>query len=427
MTLLEMRDKRGLLLTDNAELTVKCEKEKRKLTEDEQKVFDANLKTIEQLEKEIAVEEELRKVPEAKPIKMSAKEKPFSLIRAINAELNKNPFDEADSHVFSEGLEEMRKAKVTTSGRMILPTERIYPFEKRGGAIVSGQAHGTTAGGYAIGYDYKTVLPPLTDYMVLTKAGATYLTGLVGDVKIPTYSGTTVSWEGEVVAITDGAGTWGQTSLSPKRLSAMIDVSKMFLLQDAVGAEAMLRENLAKAIACKLEATILGNAAGSTTVPAGLFYLMADDATYNAAASAASYSVAVKLETAVNTSNALMGSLAYITNAAGKGLLKSTAKVASSDSVMVCERDEINGYPVYVSNGVASGSAFTTSGYGFIFGNWADLLIGQWGGYDLIVDPYTQATQGTVRLVANAYFDAKPSRFTTYESDSPSFAATKIT
>jgi HK97 family phage major capsid protein len=425
MTLLEMRDKRGLLITDNAELTVKCETEKRKLTDDEKKVFDTNLKTIEQLEKEILVEEELRKVPEAKPIVMSAKEKPFSLIRAINAEVDKNPFDEADKRVFDDGVLEMRKAKVSASGRIILPTEKLYPFEKRA-TVVSGQAHGTTAGGYAIGYDYKTVLPPLTDYMVLTKAGATYLTGLVGDVRIPTYSGTTVSWELETATVTQGAGTWGQTTLVPKRLTAMLDVSKMFLLQDAVGAEAMLRENLAKAIACKLEATILSNAALSTTKPGGLFYLMADDATYNGAASTASYSVVVKLETAVNTSNALMGNLAYITNAAGKGLLKSTAKVGSSDSVMVMEGNEVNGYPVYVSNGVASGSDFTTSGYGLIFGNWADLLIGQWGGYDLTVDPYTQAAAGTIRLVVNSYFDAIPSRYTTNPSDSPSFAATKL-
>ena len=38
------------------------------------------------------------------------------------------------------------------------------------------------------------------------------------------------------------------------------------------------------------------------------------------------------------------------------------------------------------------------------------MVIGQWGGIDLTVDPYTQAAKGKVRLVINAYFDAKPRR-----------------
>jgi len=40
-----------------------------------------------------------------------------------------------------------------------------------------------------------------------------------------------------------------------------------------------------------------------------------------------------------------------------------------------------------------------------IFGNFADLLIGQWGGMDIVVDPYTQAPSGLVRLVINSWWD----------------------
>jgi hypothetical protein len=40
-----------------------------------------------------------------------------------------------------------------------------------------------------------------------------------------------------------------------------------------------------------------------------------------------------------------------------------------------------------------------------IYGNFNDLKIGQWGGLDILVDEYTQATAGTVRVVANGYFD----------------------
>jgi hypothetical protein len=64
---------------------------------------------------------------------------------------------------------------------------------------------------------------------------------------------------------------------------------------------------------------------------------------------------------------------------------------------------------------------FTTTGSaGLIFGNWSDLIIGQWGGYDILVDPYTQAALGTVRLVVNCYFDAAAAR-------AASFSAINIT
>ena len=44
--------------------------------------------------------------------------------------------------------------------------------------------------------------------------------------------------------------------------------------------------------------------------------------------------------------------------------------------------------------------------YGALFGNWADLLIGQWGALDLTVDPYTEADKAFVRIIVNSYWDA---------------------
>jgi len=249
----------------------------------------------------------------------------------------------------------------------------------------------------------------------LTQAGASYLTGLVGNVSIPTYSGTTVAWKAETAAAADGAGTWGQVNLVPRRLSAYIDVSKMFLLQDSVGAEAMLLSNLAKAIAVKLESTILGVGEGGSTsesAPQGLFWSQ-----YTAGATTFSWANIVGLETTVDSSNALINNLAYITNAAGRGAAKTTVRTATYGEQMIMEGTTINGYPVYVTNGVPKTTDFsTTTGYGFIFGNWADLLIGQWGGYDLIVDPYTVAVNGEVRIVVNCYFDAAAARSASFKA-----------
>ena len=97
------------------------------------------------------------------------------------------------------------------------------------------------------------------------------MTGLVGNVSIPVDSGSNVGWAGEIEAATNGAGSFSEVVLEPKRITAYIDVSKQFLLQDSVSAEALLRADIVRAISNKLEATILGDAVGNSKQPAGLF------------------------------------------------------------------------------------------------------------------------------------------------------------
>jgi len=421
MTLLEMRDKRGLLVSDNAELSAKIKKETRKFTDDEQKLFDKNVAEAAQLESAILIEEEKRKFDqEAVKIvpKMEVKAKRFSLMQAMRDVIENNPIDPDHQAVFDEGRSEFARSNISAAGRIILPSQsrKLYemtPPELRA-VIVTGQTTGTTAGGYAIQTDKLSVLPPLTNYLVLTQAGATYINDLVGNQSIPTYSGTTVAWKAEVTTSSDGAGTWGKVDLNPKKLCAYIDVSKMFLLQDSVGAERMLLENLSKAIAAKLESTILGVGEGAVaTEPAGLFW-----SAYTSGATTLTWAVAVDLEQDVDANNAIYGNkCAYITNAKGRYTLKTTVRTATYGEQMIMEGKEVNGYPVYVSNGVPKTTDFsTTTGTGLIFGNWADLIIGQWGGYDILIDPYTQAALGEVRILVNCYFDAAAARSTSFSA-----------
>ena len=128
-----------------------------------------------------------------------------------------------------------------------------------------------TAGQENVAEDKLGILEPLKAKLVMVQAGASYMTGLVGNISIPTYSGSSVGWAGEVASAADGAGSFGEITMEPKRLTAFIDVSKQFLIQDSNSAEEMLKRDIVGAIANKLEETILGNAAGSTTKPAGIF------------------------------------------------------------------------------------------------------------------------------------------------------------
>ena len=110
------------------------------------------------------------------------------------------------------------------------------------------------------------------------------------------------------------------------------------------------------------------------------------------------YKDIVKMEADLEAKN-VRGNIKFIVSPSAKADLKTTDKGIDTGKYLM---EEVNGYPVLCTSAVA--------GKGIVYGNFADLVIGQWGGIDLTVDPYTQAANGKVRLVINAYFDAKPRR-----------------
>ena len=109
------------------------------------------------------------------------------------------------------------------------------------------------------------------------------------------------------------------------------------------------------------------------------------------AAANPTFAEVVGLETAVAEDNALQGNLAYILPASMNGALKTTEK-ASGTAQFVSDGTMINGHRAIVSNQATAGNMY--------FGNFADCLVGMFGGLDIIVDPYTASTSGTVRVAA---------------------------
>ena len=310
----------------------------------------------------------------------------FSLIKTINDIVNNRSMSDEAQVVLNAGTEEMRKAGLSYSGQIQLP---VSEMREAPAAIVAGQE---TYGAEVVATDKLNILEPLRNRMVLAQAGATYLTGLVGNVSIPTYTGSNVGWKGELVDAEDGKGTFDSIEFSPKRLTAYIDVSKQFLAQDSVGAEEMLYRDIVNAIADKLEATILGAGAGDANTPEGIFN--------GAETLTVDFANIVEMEKALEEAK-LFGDYKFIASPAAKAKFKTTTiSGQKSDLRMLMEGNEVNGYPVLTTGNCA----------GVAFGKWDELVIAQWGSLDIIIDPYTQAKKNAVRIVVNAFFDAKPRR-----------------
>ena len=307
----------------------------------------------------------------------------FSLIKAINDVVNNRNINEDALNVIEMGATEMRKSGLSYSGQIQLPVE------ERGDAVAATVA---TDGKEIVATDKLNILSPLRGKSILAEAGATFLTGLVGNISIPNYTGSTCGWKGELEAADNGKGTFGSVELSPKRLTAYIDISKQFLTQDSVGAEEMLRADIVNSLVAKLEQTIFGDAAGDNTKPAGIFN--------SAEVVAPSYQGVCEAEAAVTDYS---GEKRFVMSPSAKSAFKqATISGTKSDLRLLLEDGEVDGYPVSDSSNVVAG--------GYAFGDFGELVVAQWGGIDIVVDPYTLATKNAIRLVINAYFDAKVRR-----------------
>lgn len=308
--------------------------------------------------------------------------KNFSLLRAIKSVVDGKQFDAVDNSVMETARAEFRNAGRSYEGQIQLP------YEKRSAVTVNVEGEDVVA------TDVFDILTPLRAKNVLLEAGADFYPGLINNVKIPTMTANNVFWEGETAPAQDGAGTFAHVELSPKRLTAYVDISKQFLIQtENLQAEAKIRQDIIDAISNKLEATILGEAAGTTTQPAGIF----NGATV---ATIADFEDITELEAGVEEAN-VYGDLKYVISPKAKAALRNMARSADNTR-LVMEGGEIDGTAALVTSNVPQEK--------LAYGNWKDLKIGQWGGIDLTVDPFTQATNGCVRLVINCYFDAKVAR-----------------
>lgn len=382
MNSLEIQDKKAQLKKRANEICDTCKVEIRDFTEAEQTEIDSIKKQIENLNDElrsldVELSSETKEEITNKTNKVMNKE--FRLIKAINDIANNRNLDAESSAVVNAGIEEMRKAGLSSQGQIQIPTE------KRDVVTV------TSEGEDVVVTDFTNILEPLRAKNVLVAAGAKYLTGLVGDVQVPMMGASNVTWEGEVAPAQDGAPTFDHIKLQPKRLTAYVDISKQFLVQDSLDAEALIRQDIVNAINTKLENTILGSAAGTTTQPAGIFN---SDETLP---EISDFADVCDLEADVEDAN-VMGECKYIMSNKAKAAFRNMAKSTKSTQ-LVMENGAIDGTPVLNTSHV--------EGKNVAYGDFSNLAIGQWGAIDLVVDPFSQAANGKVRLVINAFFDAK--------------------
>ncbi len=285
--------------------------------------------------------------------------------------------------------------------------------EQRDSTVGSAASAGNT-----VATNLQGFIGPLRPTPQVQRLGAQMLTGLTGNIEIPRQVSTMESsWEGETDDNAEDQPTFDKISLSPKRLGVMTEVSKQLLVQSSLGMENLLRNDMRVAQQLALDKASI-NGSGTSNQPEGILNTTGIglvELGTNGAALTRTHLIALMNE--VDIDDALVDAMAYLSPVQVRSHLMNTKLDAGSGRFIMENRNSgILGYNAAFSNQVPSN---LTKGTGndlkaIIFGDFRQLIIGQWGGLDLVADPYTKAQKAMVRIIVNAWYDTavrQPSGF----------------
>lgn len=316
--------------------------------------------------------------------------------------------DGVEGELINEGITEARAAGVQHGGIMlprILVRRTPGQVERRDMTAVTAGEGGNTVATIKSG-----LLDDFFNALVIRNAGATVYEGLVGNLDLPRIlAGTAPAGKAENGNADETSPTTAMLSLTPKRLPTYVDLSERLLMQSSQNIEQAVRSTLNAQMSAIMEAAFFhGTGTNEASGIAGTAGIGSVAGGTNGLAPAWIHMVG--LETAVDTNNALLGNLAYISNGQTRGKLKQTQKVSGTDSRMILDNDGLlNGYNPYFTNAVsrtlvkgASGSVCSA----IFFGDWSDYAVGFWGGMSLeVIRDKPNAIAGLYTLVAATYYD----------------------
>ena len=308
--------------------------------------------------------------------------KQFSVMRAIRALANPNDraLQEEAAFEFDCSRAAAKQYGASPQGIM-LPVDVMNGWQRD---LNSADEHDL------FGEDYRgsEFIDVLRNQSSVMQAGARILNGLQGNVTIPKkLNAAQTGWvntEGGDTGETEM--TTGQINLTPKTIGGHTDVTRQLLIQSSMDVEAMVRDDLLQSLALSIDfAGLAGDGTGGA--PTGIKNTTGIN-TQAFAGVNPTFGEVVGMETSVAVDNALLGNLGYIMHSSMVGALKTTEKATGTAQFVVEPGGTVNGYKAVRSNQGAAGDAY--------FGNYSDLIIGFFGGLDILVDPYTHSKSGTI-------------------------------
>jgi len=251
---------------------------------------------------------------------------------------------------------------------------------------------------------------------VLNELGVQSLTGLSANTDMIGFTGSVTSaWaSSEVGTQTPTDATTAARELRPKLLYAACDISRRLMIQTSNSIDTFILNNMIQSMAVEFERAVI-NGAGSTE-PTGLLTLITNTTAMGTNGLAPSYAKILELVTSVLNNDGRNVTRKFLTNPKVVGKLKNTTVDSGSGAMVMgynglfgSQMGVIDGYGVSVTSNVPSTlSKGSSTGVcsALIFGDFSQVVTGQFGGVELIVDPYTKSRNGQVSLTMNSFLDS---------------------
>ena len=359
--------------------------EGRDMTSDEQISFDSLNEKVEELNKMAVRAESFEKLQATKAVKEVTENTP--------KELRDYSFQDAMKAAYSGKLEGLVKEMDTEARREARYTGQMYKGIAIPSSVLEARAI-TTSNVNQV--ETMSFTDQLEANLVLASAGSNFYSGIT-NMKFPVISGITSTFVGETGGSVSAAGSASSLTLSPQKCISIVEISAEAMTQNA-GVEAAIRRNMAASVAAQLEKNLLGAADNSDGGPQSIFADAADGgATLDAAALLAMESTVLG-----NNVPLLGGRFAYLCNSDALAVIKGLAQVASVSPIYDNRDKTINSYFSFVSSNVGN----KTSNFdNVLFGDFSRVHIAQFGGLDVLFDPFTNASAGVGRLIATSLVD----------------------
>jgi hypothetical protein len=278
---------------------------------------------------------------------------------------------------------------------MQLPQERIMEMAVR---TALGKRDLTVAtagqGGYLVQTDNVGFIEMLRNRMVAFRVGVRRLSGLQGSLTIPRQSAaaTAVWLANEASTATESQQTFVQVAMSPKNVAAYTEISRQLLLQSNPSAEGIVTDDLAQVVAVAGDLAVFeGSGAGGQ--PLGLSGTSGIGSVTGTSLAAAGI---IEFQTDVAGGNVVPMAPAYVTTPAVAGLLMIRPELPSTGTVRLWKGNVFDGtlfdLPAATTNQVTAAT--------MVFGDWQEIVVGEWGVLEVEVNPYANFQAGIVGVRA---------------------------
>jgi HK97 family phage major capsid protein len=366
--------------------------ENRDFTDVERTEFDNGLTEIERLKVDAEKLEKLEafRRDQAKtagvPIAKTSKEEEraldnFSWQKAIQGAVT-GRIDGLEGELSQEGEKEMKRLGHGTSGNGIVVPSSVMTHKRA--VITESGVKATQVQSFVDAVYAMTILGDLG----ITRFNTT------DDSLIPILGAVTTEWATEVADAADGGSVTTNMTLSPRRLTTFVDYGKQAAMRVSESYEGALVSAIQKSLAAKVERAVFTDDSAS-----GAFKPIFDGKTAVTAASLTA--VAVALIEQVMGNNHEQGNLGFAASTELFGDLLTAAQISNVNPLVVNEA--IMGRKLRFSSQMAQ----ITAKDPIYYGDWSKFQMAQFGGIEILADPYTQARKATVRLIMNSYWDAK--------------------